>query len=87
MNIYAYVGILEVSLKLGIVFLLKISPFDKLITYSYLYTLVSILICLIYVAYCRTHYKECKHHFFGTKKCIKNYYPFQVGIYMLHFHG
>lgn len=76
MNIYAYVGILEVSLKLGIVFLLKISPFDKLITYSYLYTLVSILIWLIYVAYCRTHYKECKHHFFWDKKMYKELLSF-----------
>ena len=38
MNVYAYIGILEVSLKLGIVYLLTISPYDKLITYSFLLT-------------------------------------------------
>lgn len=42
MNIYAYMGILEVSLKLLIVYLLIISPFDKLISYSfYMLQLVS----------------------------------------------
>ena len=71
MNVYAYIGILEVSLKLGIVYLLTISPYDKLITYSFLLTGTGILISLIYAIYCRYHYKECRYHFICDKSIYK----------------
>lgn len=37
MDVYAYFGIADVFLKLGIVFLLQWIPFDKLITYGVLF--------------------------------------------------
>lgn len=52
MNIYAYVSIIEVVLKLLIVFLLYHSPIDKLIYYSFLIFIVSILVNSIYVIWC-----------------------------------
>lgn len=60
MNVYAYVSIIEVSLKLGIVFLLKILPFDNLITYGLLLLIVSIINTTIYRVYCRMKFPECK---------------------------
>lgn len=60
MKVYGYLGILEVTLKLVIVFLLIFIPYDKLITYSILVLIVSIIMRLIYQVYCNRHFEECK---------------------------
>ena len=59
MSIYAYVGMVEVVLKLLIVFLIIISPIDKLITYSSLVAVVQISVALFYRFYCTKRYTEC----------------------------
>lgn len=43
MTVYAYVSIVDVCMKLGIVFLLKALPYDKLIVYSLLIMGVSVV--------------------------------------------
>ena len=58
MDIYAYVELLNVGLKLAIVYALLVLNWDKLIIYSILMLLVSISISLIYRFYCNRHYKE-----------------------------
>ena len=63
MNVYAYVSILEVILKLIIVFLLVYLGNDKLITYAILTFVVSFIIRIIYQVYCRKHFKESKYKF------------------------
>lgn len=59
MHVYAYVSIIDVLLKLGIVFLLLLSPYDNLITYSVLHVIVSLAIRSIYTIYCKRHFDEC----------------------------
>ena len=63
MNVYAYVSIVEAGLKLGIVFLLKVLPYDKLIIYGILLATVALINTSIYRFYCRAHYAECKTRF------------------------
>lgn len=63
MNVYAYVSIVEVCLKLGIVFLLKVLPYDKLIIYGILLSTVALINTSIYRLYCHKHYEECKVRF------------------------
>jgi len=63
MNVYAYVSIVEAALKLGIVFLLRIIPADKLIVYGILLASVAIINTSIYRLYCHRHYEECKFCF------------------------
>lgn len=58
MSAFAYISILDVSLKLVIVYLLLISPIDKLITYAILTLCVQLLIRYIYSRYCHKHFKE-----------------------------
>ncbi|GHT70422.1 hypothetical protein AGMMS50239_38780 [Bacteroidia bacterium] len=70
MNVYAYVEILNVCLKLGIVYLLVIGNFDKLILYSALILFVSISIAIIYGLYCLKHFEESKYKFGWDKKTI-----------------
>lgn len=68
MSAFAYISILEVSLKLLIVYLLLIIPFDKLIVFGVLMVMVSIIIRLCYTVYCKRHFIECSYHFVFDKK-------------------
>lgn len=67
MSVYAYISIVEAVLKLGIVYLLSISPFDKLIVYGVLIFAVQLLIRCIYQVYCRRHYEESRFRLFWNK--------------------
>lgn len=58
MNVYAYLGIYDVFAQLGIVFLLSVSPFDKLIFYASLLVAIRFSVFFIYWAVCRRRYKE-----------------------------
>lgn len=53
MDIYSFVSIFEVILKLGIVLVLPFLPYDKLITYSYLLLIVSAISLMSYAVYAR----------------------------------
>lgn len=67
MGAFAYISLLEVVLKLGAVLLLAFSPFDRLIYYSLLLLLVAIVIMLIYIVYCKRHFKESSYVFCKNK--------------------
>lgn len=58
MTAFAYMGILDVTLKLGICYILFISPYDKLITYSCLGILVSIITSSLYWIYSIKNFEE-----------------------------
>lgn len=58
MDIYAYVELLNVFLKLGVVFLLMAVDADKLILYSSLVLGVYLLIATIYRVYCIRKFEE-----------------------------
>ena len=67
MNIYAYISIVEVILKLVIVYLLLVIPFDRLIVYGGLFLCMSIVVTLIYRIYCIRNYEESRFHFYWEK--------------------
>lgn len=58
MKIYAYVGLFEAIAKLGIVYLLILATWDKLIFYAILIALIQIAVALYYRFYCVRHYDE-----------------------------
>lgn len=58
MSAFAYISILEVGLKLVLVYLLLVFSIDKLKLYSFLMLLVQLLIRLVYNIYCSKHFKE-----------------------------
>lgn len=60
MNIYAYLSIVEAILKLAVVFLLVYFSTDKLITYSFLLFIVTLLIALFYQIYCKRSFPESR---------------------------
>ncbi len=70
MDVYAYVEILHVTLKLLIVYLLTIGNFDKLILYAALVLAVGVLIIMIYRIYCIRHFEESHFHWIWNKSII-----------------
>ena len=76
MSAFAYISILEVVAKLAIVYLLIISPIDKLIFYAVLMTTVALLIRFVYGYYCKRHFEECTYHFIFDKELLKKMFGF-----------
>ena len=76
MNIYAYVSILEVILKLIIVFLLVYLGSDKLIMYSVLTFIIALLIMVFYQIYCRKLFIESHFKFEWDKPYYKELISF-----------
>lgn len=70
MQIYAYVSILEVTLKLLVVFLLVYLPWDKLEIYGVLVFLVSTITSLTYILISFRRYKECQLRAFYWDKLL-----------------
>ena len=71
MDIYAYVEILNVTLKLLIVYLLTIGNFDKLILYALLVFAVSVIIIMLYRIYCIRHFPESHFRFLWIPSILK----------------
>lgn len=71
MSAFAYIGIVEVLLKLLVAYLLYISPIDKLITYALLLAVVAVLVRFIYSIYCNRHFEECHYHMVYDKSLLK----------------
>lgn len=61
MSVFAYISIIDVVLKLLIVYLLILSPFDKLIAYAVLLLVVQLSIRLVYTKYCKRHFEESSY--------------------------
>ncbi len=59
MSAFAYISIYEAVVKLAVVFLLPILPFDRLITYGAMIMLAQISVRIIYGIYCNRHFDEC----------------------------
>lgn len=70
MSAFAYISILEVVLKLVIVYLLYISPIDKLIIYAVLLALVAFVIRVVYGSYCKRHFEEAHYRFCLDRKLL-----------------
>ena len=76
MKAYGYFGILEVILKLTIVFLLLFLPYDKLITYAILIVCVSLIMRFIYGYYCKSHFEECHYRFITDHHLMRDMFSF-----------
>lgn len=76
MKAFAYISIIEVTLKLVIVYLLLILHTDKLITYAILVLSVSLIIRIIYGIYCKQHFEECTYQFSFNKKLFNEMFAF-----------
>ncbi len=76
MSAFAYVSLLEVFLKLGVVMILSIVSYDKLVVYAWLLFGVALIIQAIYGVYCNRNFSECKYHFVLDKPLLKEMFTF-----------
>lgn len=68
MKTFAFIGIIEVFMKLGIVFVLVLFTFDKLILYALLLFFISVIIRVIYGVYCSRQFEESRNYSFSWDK-------------------
>ena len=71
MGVYAYMSIVEVTLKLLIVYLLAIGNWDKLVLYATLLAFVTIGLAMYYRVYCKGHFEESHYTILIDKSIIK----------------
>ena len=78
MDIYAYVSIYDVVMKLIVVYLIQIVDYDKLIFYAFLFFIVHITTALFYIFYCRSKYEEVRKIYYIDKSIFKEIASFSV---------
>lgn len=71
MSIFAYVSILEVSLKLAICYTLTIGDLDKLKLYATLILAVQVGLMIFYRIYCKKQFEEARFSLSFDKKIFK----------------
>lgn len=76
MDVYAYVSIVEVFLKLLIVYLLKTAVWDKLLLYALLLCIVQLVITVFYAIYCYLKFVETHYDFSLNRDSLKSILSF-----------
>lgn len=76
MSAYAYIGVLDGLLRLGVAFLIAHSPIDRLIFYSALMAAVMLIVRMSYGVYCRSHFPECRFRPEFDRPLVKEMFSF-----------
>lgn len=77
MNVYAYVGLLDVGLKLLMILLLNLNrSLDNLILYAILIFCVQVVTLVIYRIYCLRHYQESHWRLSKDKQKYKDIFSY-----------
>ncbi len=73
MNFFATISIIEQFLQLLACVLIINSPIDKLVVYSFLMFIVSIIILFLYIFFSKRKLNDCKYLRFWNNKIIKDF--------------
>lgn len=76
MSAYAYIGIMDGFLRLGVALLIAHSPFDRLVWYSALMAGAVLVVRMAYGIYCRMHFPECRYRPVFDKPLVKEMFSF-----------
>lgn len=76
MSLFAYLNILEVILKLVILYLISYCSIDSLIQYGLYMMLIGLLVFCVYVMYCKRHFHEISFVLVRDKSYYKNIFSF-----------
>ncbi len=76
MGAFAYFSLYDCIAKLLIVYLLYVTPFDRLITYSLFYFIVGLFGTLMYNVYCRRSFQEARFSIVKDKPLYKEMFSF-----------
>lgn len=70
MGIYAYLSLYDAVAKMVVVYLLYISPYDKLISLTVLHLIINITYLFIHIIYCVKKIEGCVLHFYHDKNIL-----------------
>ncbi|WP_303236456.1 lipopolysaccharide biosynthesis protein [Phocaeicola coprophilus] len=78
MDIFAYIGIANIILRLLVILFIAYVPlpFDRLVLYAVLLLLIALLFQLYYTFFCRKHFKECRLQLLFDKECWQKMWAF-----------
>lgn len=76
MDVYAYMSIWDVTLKLVICYAVMVSPIDRLVFYAILLLSVCLVDRLIYAWFCKRHFEECTFHWQFDRALFKEIFGF-----------
>ena len=76
MSAYAYIGILDGLLRLGVAFMILNSPIDKLVYYAILMAAVVVIVRFAYGLYCRLKFQECRYRLVFDGPLAKEMFSF-----------
>jgi O-antigen/teichoic acid export membrane protein len=76
MSAFAYISIIDCTLKLIIAFIIAYNPFDKLVYYGLLIMIVGVINRSIYAIYCKRHFEEATYRFVLDKGLMKEMFGF-----------
>lgn len=76
MGAFAYIGIVDALLKLVIVYLLWVMPYDKLVVYALLLFGVQVFDRIVYGWYCVRHFEETCAGFLFDKRLFKEMFAY-----------
>lgn len=76
MGAYAYISILDITLKLAVAYAIMLSPYDRLTSYGVLLLLEALVIRVIYGIYSKRNFEECSYHFVRDRKVLKEMVAF-----------
>jgi O-antigen/teichoic acid export membrane protein len=76
MSAFAYISIIDVTLKLIVAYLITIGDFDRLILYAVLVAASQLFIRFCYSIYCSKHFKETHYYIYWNKGLFKEMLSF-----------
>ena len=76
MGAFAYIGIVDALLKLVIVYLLWVMPYDKLVIYALLLFGVQVFDRIVYGWYCVRHFEETRAGFLFDKRLFREMFAY-----------
>lgn len=76
MSAYAYIGILDGTLRFVVALLISHAASDRLVFYAAMMAAVVLIIRICYGVYCRIHFPECRYRPVFDKPLIKEMFSF-----------
>lgn len=76
MSAYAYIGLLDGFLRLGVAILISRSSSDRLVMYGALMMVSVLIVRIAYGIYCRMHFPECRFRIVKDMGLVKEMFSF-----------
>ena len=76
MSAFAYISIIDCTLKLIVAFIIAYNPFDKLVYYGLLIMIVGVINRTMYAFYCKRHFEEATYRMIFDKGLMKEMFTF-----------